>query len=577
MEKTSSGSFELSFVCGLLLICANRLANKKIEDTEAQVKQLTSTAQESSYKLQVKSSELRDKEDYILSFAHEMKNLMNVLLGNVSFVLQDAPKVIQTSLKASKVTAEVVRHMLHNILDAGKQIHNSNIEIKPEKVHVPQLLECIWSLCAEIIRSKPQISAVLQMSSQVPSYLRLDPQRLLQILVNLTSNAVKFTQEGQITIMVNWEPISETETAITRPTLASTNDYVGSSCIDPSSFNDFSINEKASFERIEVYETKSVSLSYRQSNYHELSLSQRTWSQNFEESRYRSKTRGILRFTVKDTGSGMSNEQKDKLFGRFSQVSEDQEMRKMGSGLGLWITKQLIDQQKGSIDVSSAIGRGTEFEFQLPTIVEDKAGRTSIEITKDVADSANSISPPKPWNEAGRSAPRRIQLQEIPEQKWASTTSLDTPLQNGDIDLKNFDCFTAANTGAKNKILVADDDAFNTQLLTKFLSDKMGMNTLVAHSGEEVLNIVAEEGLDDIKLVLIDKNLGDRNGLHIIDELRVIAKATGSAHVPCYLVSGETNIEMFEDFEKSDLDGFIPKPIDFKTLERIVVQSVISI
>lgn len=78
--------------------------------------------------------------------------------------------------------------------------------------------------------------------------------------------------------------------------------------------------------------------------------------------------KGILKVTVTDTGCGISKDNLNKLFQQFSQVSLDPSQRKLGTGLGLFITKELCERMGGDIKVFSKEGTGSCFSFCLPMI-----------------------------------------------------------------------------------------------------------------------------------------------------------------------------------------------------------------
>jgi signal transduction histidine kinase len=76
---------------------------------------------------------------------------------------------------------------------------------------------------------------------------------------------------------------------------------------------------------------------------------------------------GILRIEVEDTGPGISEEGVNSLFKKFSQVSNSQNERQTGTGLGLWITHRIVTKMGGRIKAKSAIGVGTSFILKIPT------------------------------------------------------------------------------------------------------------------------------------------------------------------------------------------------------------------
>lgn len=80
----------------------------------------------------------------------------------------------------------------------------------------------------------------------------------------------------------------------------------------------------------------------------------------------RSGSESILEFAIRDTGIGIAEEGLNKIFESFSQASNDTTRKFGGTGLGLTISKQLIELQGGSIYVSSELGKGTTFSFKIP-------------------------------------------------------------------------------------------------------------------------------------------------------------------------------------------------------------------
>jgi signal transduction histidine kinase len=68
-----------------------------------------------------------------------------------------------------------------------------------------------------------------------------------------------------------------------------------------------------------------------------------------------------VKISVEDTGIGMSSEEKESLFGKFNRIKNEKTSKVEGTGLGLWITKQLTEQMKGDISVESIKGKGSRF------------------------------------------------------------------------------------------------------------------------------------------------------------------------------------------------------------------------
>jgi signal transduction histidine kinase len=140
---------------------------------------------------------------------------------------------------------------------------------------------------------------IIDASTDIPLCLLGDPLRLEQVLVNLTKNAVKFTEQGEV--VVSMELIEEK--------------------------ND----------------------------------------------------RATLQFSVRDTGIGLTQEQMSKFFEAFSQADTSTTRKFGGTGLGLTISKRLVEMMGGRLVVESEAGKGSTFSFTVQFDTKDKERRTWLE------------------------------------------------------------------------------------------------------------------------------------------------------------------------------------------------------
>ncbi len=77
-------------------------------------------------------------------------------------------------------------------------------------------------------------------------------------------------------------------------------------------------------------------------------------------------TEGFVELSVRDTGIGMTAQEQKKLFGKFQRIENDESRHVSGTGLGLWITKYIVEHMKGEITVESIKGQGTRFVLRFP-------------------------------------------------------------------------------------------------------------------------------------------------------------------------------------------------------------------
>ena len=580
--------WKLEFMASLLWISAYKFLGDKIAQFEWKYNMLLQLYKKSEERIGDLNGTIQDKENYLLSFGHEFKNLLNALLGNLKLAGKSFSH--NSALRSMFVSAEMMRYMVMNILDSGKHSHSSNIDIKLQKVHLPSLLENIWSICAEIISKKPNLTAKITLSDQVPHCLSLDQQRMTQIFLNLVTNAVKFTEKGSIHVKVTWEPLRP-NTPI-RPSLSPSQLTSEQQDTDPSSFDDNLTKEKFDDELIKINETKAFV--QPEIGAYEVNLTKREWKGNMSPPRQRTGKKGMLKISIQDTGSGMSDEQCKKLFERFSQVSEEEEKRQLGTGLGLWITKQIIDKMGGTISVDSKLRMGTRFDISIPTVIEDRASGLSIEIpggsslTGAKLLSLNSGSLSKSdfsrqyLTKSNLFFDKNVSTIRLPEtrsdvhsslrdQRWESTTSLDTPVihPHGILSAKREEILE--KTANPTEILIVDDNVFNVELLRNFVGEKLGFQTIVAYSGAEALELLDNNEPQNIALALIDLNLKDMTGIHLSDEIKILTDAHDCGAIPCYLVSGEDREYLEKLCDVSDnLNGYLTKPVDFDELQQII-------
>jgi two-component system, sensor histidine kinase and response regulator len=227
----------------------------------------------------------RTKSSFLANMSHELRTPMNAILGMTHLALEDGlPDKQRDYVQKAHSAASSLLQILNDILDLSK-IEAGQLALE----RIDFELESVVSEMADVIGLKAEqkgLELVFSASPDLPRRLIGDPTRLRQVLVNLASNAVKFTESGEVHVGMEVSPSADD----------------GSDSIE-------------------------------------------------------------LHGWVRDTGMGMSSEEMSHLFEPFVQADNSTTRRFGGTGLGLVISRQLVERMGGRMWVDSEPGRGSTFHF----------------------------------------------------------------------------------------------------------------------------------------------------------------------------------------------------------------------
>ncbi|MGH8531095.1 MAG: response regulator [Nevskiales bacterium] len=225
------------------------------------------------------------KSEFLARMSHEIRTPMNAIIGFADLALRARKDSKRMEFLANIQTAsQTLLTIINDILDLSK-IEAGKLELEHHEFRLQGLIEKLAVLFSQRAAEKG-VELVLSMSNDVPGMVLGDTVRVEQILVNLTSNALKFTEHGEVEVSA--------------------------------------VQESAAPGRV------------------------------------------TLRFTVRDTGIGLTAEQCARLFQPFSQADDSTTRKYGGTGLGLNICKQLVEKMGGDIGVTSTPGHGSTFWFRVP-------------------------------------------------------------------------------------------------------------------------------------------------------------------------------------------------------------------
>jgi len=295
-------------------------------------------------------STLEQQKTFILSFSHELRNPINSLLGNLQLVLQGEAlsQKARDMINIAKVCGDILLHGINNVLDTGKH-EIGKLEVNPVPTKLHELFQRTWGIYSELLRQK-RLKGQLKIEKSTPPMVKIDSHKVNQILLNLIGNAVKFTEKGSVTVTIKW--------------LKSTK--VSGKCFEPVPYDDVDEGLFEKEDNLSTVNSGKFTESFSGS-FMVLNETKRQFSYD-EVMSPDQEVEGVLKIVVKDTGSGMKKEALEKLFQKFSQVSENISQRQIGTGLGLYITKEICRAMDGEIKAYSRPGAGTTFIVCLPAI-----------------------------------------------------------------------------------------------------------------------------------------------------------------------------------------------------------------
>ncbi len=367
----------------------------------------------------------RLKSVFLANMSHEIRTPLTAIIGfSEQAIIETDHEQITDYLKRVLRSGDHLLNLINDILDLSK-IEADKLELSLVQFNFLQLIDDIYQQAKNQAQAKA-LDCVLELNYPLPAQLRTDELRFRQVLLNLTSNALKFTQRGKIIIQVSYQSGEE-----------------------------------------------------------------------------------LLIIRIKDTGIGMNAEELTKLFQPFVQADATVTRNFGGTGLGLVISKKLMQQMDGDIRVESVKGLGSCFEIRM-----------------------------------------HCETQQI------SLVDSFEPVSNPDAVQPESDCLPQL------KILVAEDNTDN-QLLVAVLLRKINAEfTMVANGHQAVQKLL----LDDYDLVFMDMQMPEMGG----EEATRLIRHAG-IDVPIIALTANVMREDHQRYLEAGCQALLGKPIvqhDFYAMIR---------
>ena len=372
------------------------------------------------------------KTDFLANMSHDIRTPMNAIIGITTLMKNELhqPEKLAEHLGKLESSGRLLLGIINDILDMSR-IESGKTTLNVEPMHLPQQLDQLSTMIRAQASEKAQ-------TFTVSTHLRhenllADPTRLNQVLMNILSNAVKYTPRG-------------------------------------------------GHIRFEVEELP------RNEHYAKYS------------------------FVVQDDGIGMSEAYQKTLFDPFTREERSGTNRVQGTGLGMAITKNIVDLMGGSISVESATGKGTRFEVVLEF----------------------------PIDTAADAVPKE---QALPEEEAAS------PLSG-----MNFLC--------------AEDNAINAEIL-EMLLEANGASCTICSNGQEIVDAFANVKPGEYDMILMDVQMPVMDGLEAARRIRSSENPLGRV-IPILAMTANAFLEDMQKSKEAGMDAHLSKPVDIAALEQTV-------
>ncbi|KAI1323554.1 hypothetical protein F5Y16DRAFT_336228 [Xylariaceae sp. FL0255] len=455
---------------------------------EAAAKEASRAAKEAS----------RLKSQFLANMSHEIRTPITGVIGMAELLL-DLPLGDEQRDYAQNISRSAIALLtvINDILDFSK-VESGRLDIEEVQFSLSMVIQDVSKMLSFAAERK-SLAFHSNIAPDIEKDLVVlgDPGRVRQIITNLITNSIKFTNSG---------------------------------------FVEFSVWKER--ETDEVLETK---------------------------------------FVIKDTGIGIDEDVRKRLFKPFSQGDPSTARKFGGTGLGLTISKNLLDLMKGKIELQSSAGNGTTATFWIPFTKPQTPERAALvdigplpdRLQSELSASCNSSEPEHYLNSPISDVKHSSSLPDMSRPKGRPRA---TPLP---LHLVADGDTLSMQERANIQVLVVEDNAINQQIALKTIQ-KLGFKVSAAWNGKEALDYIEaaqEDKLAKPDIILMDVQMPVIDGYKCTHILRNHSPYKAfAANVPIVAMTASAIQGDREKCTQAGMDDYLAKPVKSKILEKMLVR-----
>ncbi len=379
----------------------------------------------------------KTRDIFLANMSHELRTPINTILGLNELILRESQEeAVKEYARDIRQAGNILLALVSDILDFSK--------LEAEKLDLTEGIYDVSSLLNDLINGisvqmrRKKLDLVLEIAQDIPYKLFGDEIHIRQIIGNLLSNAVRYTEKGRITLYVSWKELPKDSVEMT--------------------------------------------------------------------------------VIVKDTGIGIKDEDIPKLFHAFQRMDSAARSKEDRTGLGLAITKRLVEMMGGSLEVQSVYGKGSAFSFKVIQKIVDRDPLGDFE--KQYKDSLRSI--------------------EDYHEKFIAPMG---------------------------RILIVDDNAMNLAVAQGLLKGTR-LQIDVAASGEECLELIRRK---TYHLICMDHMMPVMDGVETLHAIRAL-EGNPSRDIPVIALTANAVAGARELYLQEGFQDYLTKPIDADKFENMLIE-----